>query len=110
MERERKYFYKKLTSYCIFFNNKKCFPLHVCKVFLPNLDACLILTSSPAHGLKFWGARAQVACVILAHTASRMKFHGYFESTSTKQYSTKFLKSKGFISQQIPIYGGYIRL
>ena len=64
---------------------------------------------SPAHGLKFWGARARVACVILAHTASRMMFHGYFESTSTKQYSTstKFLKSKGFISQQIPIFDRY---
>ena len=33
MEAERKKFYKKLISYCIFFNNKKCFLLLTCKVF-----------------------------------------------------------------------------
>ena len=33
MEAERKKFCKKLTSYCIFFNNKKCFPLLTSKVF-----------------------------------------------------------------------------
>ena len=45
---------------------------------------------SPASGLKFCGIRTRVACVILAHAASRVKFHGYFESTSTKQYSKIF--------------------
>ena len=34
MEAEWKKFYKKLISYCIFFKNKKCFPLLTCKVFL----------------------------------------------------------------------------
>ena len=43
---------------------------------------------SPACGLKFCGVRGRGA--ILAHAASRMTFHGYFESTFTKQYSTKF--------------------
>ena len=33
MKAEWKKFYKKLISYCIFFNNKKCFPLNICKVF-----------------------------------------------------------------------------
>ena len=33
MEAERIRFYKKLISYCIFFNNKNCFPLLTCKVF-----------------------------------------------------------------------------
>ena len=42
---------------------------------------------SPARGLKFGGARPQVACVILAPAASRVTFRGYYESTSTKQYS-----------------------
>ena len=40
MEGERKNFYKKLIFHCIFFNNEKCFPLHVCKVFLSNSEAC----------------------------------------------------------------------
>ena len=68
---------------------KKCFPLHVREVFLPNSNAC----SSPARSLKFCNARARVVCVILAHAASRVTFHGYFELTSTKQYSTKFFRS-----------------
>ena len=38
---------------------------------------------SAAHSLKFCGARAQVACVILAHAKSCMMFHGYFKSTCT---------------------------
>ena len=46
---------------------------------------------SPARGLKFCGKL--VACVILAHAASRVMFHGYFESASTKQYSTKIFRS-----------------
>ena len=45
---------------------------------------------SPACGLKFRGAWAQGA--ILAHAASHVTFHGYFESTSTKQDSTKFFQ------------------
>ena len=61
---------------------------------------------SPACGFKFCGAWARVACVILAH-ASRVTFHGYFESTSTKQFSTKFFRSYRFISRQIPMYDGY---
>ena len=40
MEGEWKKFYKKLISFCIFFKNKKCFPLHVSKVFLRNPDEC----------------------------------------------------------------------
>ena len=43
---------------------------------------------SAACGLKFCGTWVQVACVILAHAASRMMFHGYFKSTCTKQYTT----------------------
>ena len=45
---------------------------------------------SPASGFKFCGARTRVACAMLAHAASRVTFHGYFESTSTKQYSKLF--------------------
>ena len=44
---------------------------------------------SPASGLKFCSARTRVACAILAHAASRVTFHGYFESTSTKQYTVQ---------------------
>ena len=48
----------------------------------------------PAHGLKFCGARAQVACVILAHAASHLRFHGYFESTSTNNIVQIFSGAK----------------
>ena len=53
MERERKRFHKKLISNCIFFNNKKCFPLHVREVCLPNPDACNLkpaVSNFAAHG------------------------------------------------------------
>ena len=36
---------------------------------------------------------ALVACVMLAHAASRMKFYDCFEFTSSKQYSTSFFMS-----------------
>ena len=49
---------------------------------------------SPAYGLKFCYARAGVARVILAFAASHVRFHGYFESTSTKQYSRSFSGAK----------------
>ena len=49
---------------------------------------------SPSHGLKFCGAQEQCAGVILEHAASRMTFHGYFESTSIKQYSASFSGAK----------------
>ena len=76
------------------------------------------MQQSPAHGLKFCGARARVATVILAHAASRVTFHGYLEatfskqySTNFKQYSTNFFKSKGFfISRQFPTYHRYTLL
>ena len=42
---------------------------------------------SPAQGPKFCGARAGVACVMLAHAAGCLAFHAYFESTSPKQYT-----------------------
>ena len=51
------------------------------------------MQSEQAQCLKFCGALAQVACVIMAHGASHVTFHGYFESTSNKQYSTKFFRS-----------------
>ena len=62
---------------------------------------------TPARGLKFCGARARVAYVRLAHAASNVMFHGYFESISTKQYSAKIFWSKGFTSQQISAYDCY---
>ena len=43
---------------------------------------------SPARNLKFCGAWARVACVILVDIASRVTFHGFFKSTSTNHYST----------------------
>ena len=62
MEAERKKFYKNLISYCIFFNNKKCFSLLTCKVFfLPNPDACDLqpaVSNFAAHGhellVQYW--------------------------------------------------------
>ena len=48
-------------------------------------ESVLILSGrmlSPARGLKFCGARARVACVVLAHAANRVTFHNYFESLS----------------------------
>ena len=48
---------------------------------------------SPARGFKFCGAQVRVACVMLAHAASCVRFHGYFESNCTKQYSTDFFRS-----------------
>ena len=62
---------------------------------------------TPFRGLKFCGARARVAYVRLALAATRVMFHGYFESTSTKQYSGKFLLSKGFTSLRISVYDCY---
>ena len=53
MEAERKNFYKHLISYCIFFDNKKCFPLLTFKVFLPNPDASDLqpaVSNFAAHG------------------------------------------------------------
>ena len=66
MEGEQKNFYKKLISYSIFFNNKKCFPLHICNIFLPIPDAC---------NLKFCSARARVACAsyLLGHELEQLK-------------------------------------
>ena len=67
MEAERKKFYKNLISYCIFFNNKKCFPLLTCKVFLPNPDACDLqpaVSYFAAHGLhllvQYWHTQQAV--------------------------------------------------
>ena len=57
---------------------------------------------SPAYDLKFCGAWARGA--IFTHVASRVTFHGCFGSTSTKQYCTKFMRSEGFISRQIPLF------
>ena len=34
---------------------------------------------SAARGLKFCGAWARVACLILAHAANRVTFRGYFK-------------------------------
>ena len=45
-------------------------------------------------GLKFCSAWVRVACVILAHAASHVTFHGYFQSTSTKQLDQSFLELK----------------
>ena len=55
MAAERKKFYKKLISFCIFFGNKECFPLLTCKDFLPNPDACDLqpaISNFAAHGHK----------------------------------------------------------
>ena len=49
---------------------------------------------SPARGLKFCGARARVACVILAHVASRVTFHGCFEFTSANNTVQTFSGAK----------------
>ena len=65
------------------------------KCFLPNSDACDL---QPA--VSNFAARD----AILAHAASHVTFYGYFESTSTEQYSTKFFRSLGFISRQIPLF------
>ena len=73
MVAEREKIYKKLI-YCIFLNNKKCFPLLTCKDFSTQSRRM----RSIASGLKFCGARTPVDCAILAHAASRVTFHGYF--------------------------------
>ena len=46
---------------------------------------------SPAQDLNFCSAWALVACEMLAQVASHAMFDCDFESTSTKQYSTKLL-------------------
>ena len=40
---------------------------------------------SPASGFKFCAVRTRFACAILANAASLVTFHGYLESTFTKQ-------------------------
>ena len=68
MEAERKKFYKKLISYCNFFNNKNCFSLLTCKVFfLPNPDACDLqpaVSNFAAHGhellVQYWHTQQAV--------------------------------------------------
>ena len=54
---------------------------------------------SPALDLKFCGALARVACVILAHTPSRVAFPGSFESTSTKQYNKVFQEQRIYLNR-----------
>ena len=49
-----KSFTKTCFLLCICFNNQKCFPLHVCKVFLPKSGRM----QSPASGFKFSGTQA----------------------------------------------------
>ena len=53
---------------------------------------------SPAHCLKFCGARPRVACAIMAHAASHVTFHGYFESTSTTSTEQSFSGAKDSFS------------
>ena len=65
---------------------------------------------SPACSLKFCGAWARVACAILAHAASHMTFHGYFESTSIKQYSKVFQEIRIHLYADSSIYGRYTLL
>ena len=67
---------------------------------------------SSAHSLKFCGALARVACFMLALIASCVMFHCFFESTSTKQYSTlqSFSGAKDSSFSQIPIYDRYTLL
>ena len=86
MEAERKKFYKKLISNCIFLIPKNVFHYLLAKFFLPNPNACNLqpaVSNFAAHG------HDRVACAILAHAASRVTFYGYFESTSTKQYTVQ---------------------
>ena len=81
---------KQTIDFLLFFSIiKNVFHYMFAKCFLPDPDAYDL---QPAVS-DFGSTRAQGA--ILAHTASRMTFHGYFESTSTKQYqySTKFMRS-----------------
>ena len=82
MEREQKKFYKKLFVYVFFSIIKNVFHYMFAKFILPN---------SGRMQSQMCCARARGA--ILAHAASCVKFDGYFESTSTKQYSTKFFRS-----------------
>ena len=63
-----------MLIYCIFFNKNLCFSTTCLQSFL-SLAGCMQFS---AHGLKFCGTLARVACVILAHSASRVAFHGYF--------------------------------
>ena len=67
METERKKFYKKLISYCIFLNNKKSFPLLTCKDFLPNPNASDLqpaVSNFAAHGhellVQYWHTQQSV--------------------------------------------------
>ena len=85
MEGERKKFFEKLISYCIFFQKLKRFSISCSQGFLTKSGHMQF----PACDLKFCTPRGRVACVVMAHAASHVMFHGYFESTFTKQYSTK---------------------
>ena len=88
MERERKEFYEKLISYCIFLIIKKALHYMFGKFFYLNSSACNLQPT-----VSILRHTARVACAILAHAASHMTFHGYFEFTFTKQYSEKFFRS-----------------
>ena len=83
-----KSFTKKWISYCTFYSNKKCFPLHVRKFFFTDPYACNLqptVSNFAVHAPRF--------SVMLVQAASHVAFPGYFESTCTKQYSTKFFLS-----------------
>ena len=50
---------------------------------------------SPASGLKFCEAQAQVACAILAHTATRMTFYVFLNLPLPNNREQTFSRAKG---------------
>ena len=67
MEAERKKFYKKLISFCSFFNNNNVFHYLLAKFFLPNPDVCDVqpeVSNFAAHGhellVEYWRTQQAV--------------------------------------------------
>ena len=67
MKAERKKFYQKLISYCIFSITKNVFHLMFAKIFLPNPDACDLqpaISTFAAHGhellVQYWHTQQAV--------------------------------------------------
>ena len=79
---KQKNFAKKVDLRVLFFFFSK-------KILFSTLQSFFLcwIMQSPALSLKFCGALARVASVIVVHATSHMTFHGYFWYTCTKQYS-----------------------
>ena len=71
LEGERKKFYKKIDFLLYFFNNQKCFPLHVRKAFSANLDA-YNLQLAVSIFYRAW-ARVDCASYLLGYELGQLK-------------------------------------